>query len=407
MHGRFFYGWLIVAAPFVILTLAYGLQFSYGVFLPHIMADLNLDRASASAPFSLYVVFYTFWSIVTGPATDRFGPRKVVIIGGLLLALGYFLLSSATEGWQLFLYFGAIAGAGMSAAYIPLNATVVRWFDQRRGLALAITGTGSNAAVLLLPMLSALLIPVLGWRDALLILGLGGSGVIICCALTLVRDPSAKNLAPDGQTVDQGVEGTPAGVQQASLTLAQARAEPALWIIMGVFFFTWVMTFFPYVHLPSLAADLGYDPARAASLVVALGIGGISGRAVIGWLSDRFSRIHSLHAGLLFQVLASVIYIVSDDLLGLYPATMLFAAGVSAAITLFPAIIADIFGAKHVGAIAGFAFALAGTGTAIGPYLAGLIKDTSGSYLAAFLIMASMNCAAIALLAMLPDRRQP
>ena len=243
MHGRCFCGWLIVAASFVILTLAYGLQFSYGVFLPHIMADLNLDRASASAPFSLYVVFYTFWSIVTGPATDRFGPRKVVIIGGLLLALGYFLLSSATEGWQLFLYFGAIAGAGMSAAYIPLNATVVRWFDQRRGLALAITGTGSNAAVLLLPMLSALLIPVLGWRDALLILGLGGSGVIICCALTLVRDPSAKNLAPDGQTVDQGVEGTPAGVQQTSLTLAQARAEPALWIIMGVFFLTWVMTF--------------------------------------------------------------------------------------------------------------------------------------------------------------------
>ena len=113
----------------------------------------------------------------------------------------------------------------------------------------------------------------------------------------------------------------------------------------------------------------------------------------------------SLHAGLLFQVLASVIYIFSDSMVGLYPATILFAAGVSAAITLFPAIVADIFGSKHVGSIAGFIFAFAGLGTAIGPYLGGLIKDTSGSYVAAFLIMASTNCAAIALLATLRGRR--
>jgi MFS family permease len=298
MPGRFFYGWLIVAASFVILMLAYGMQFSFGVFLPHIMADLNLDRASASAPFSLYVVFYTFCSIVTGPATDRFGPRKVVIMGGLLLGLGYFLLSTATEGWQLYLYFGAIAGAGMSASYIPLNVTVVRWFDQRRGMALAFMGTGTNAAVLFLPMLSALLIPVLGWREAVMILGLAGSAVIICCALTLVRDPGARNLLPDGGS--QGLAGvdTPPPVQQESLNLKQARTEPAFWIIMGVFFLTWVMTFFPYVHLAVLAADMGYGPASAASAVAALGVGGIAGRVVIGWLADKFGRILSLNYSL-------------------------------------------------------------------------------------------------------------
>ena len=146
MSFRFFYGWVIVAASFTILTLAYGVQFSYGVFLPHIMRDLELDRVAATAPFSLYVLVYTVTAFISGRATDRFGPRAVVLTGAGMLGLGYVLLSTAKAEWHIFLFLSLITGIGMSAVFVPVNATVVRWFLRRRGSALAISGTGVNAA---------------------------------------------------------------------------------------------------------------------------------------------------------------------------------------------------------------------------------------------------------------------
>jgi MFS family permease len=123
------------------------------------MADLELDRVAATAPFSLYVLVYTVMGVITGPATDRLGPRVVVLAGAGLLGLGYFLLATARAEWQLFLFLGLVAGLGMSAVFIPLNATVVRWFSRRRGLALAISGTGVNTALIFGPLAAAAVIP--------------------------------------------------------------------------------------------------------------------------------------------------------------------------------------------------------------------------------------------------------
>mgnify|MGYP002153062329 FL=1 len=163
MQPRFFYGWVIVAASFFILTVAYGVQFSYGIFLPHIMADLDLTRVEATAPFSAYVLAYTVMGLVSGTATDRHGPRIVVLAGAGLLGLGYCLLSTANYQWQIYLFLSLIAGVGMSAVFVPVNATVVRWFSRRRGMALGISGTGVNAALLFGPLLSAAAIPLWGW----------------------------------------------------------------------------------------------------------------------------------------------------------------------------------------------------------------------------------------------------
>ena len=82
-----FFGWVVVAGAFSVLAIAYGLQFSYGVFLPAIAQDLNWDRSTLSAPFALFVVAYTSLSMVTGRLTDRFGPRVVICLGALCIGL--------------------------------------------------------------------------------------------------------------------------------------------------------------------------------------------------------------------------------------------------------------------------------------------------------------------------------
>ncbi len=230
------------------------MQFSYGVFLPYMMRELGISLSAATAPFSLYVLIYSLMCFVSGPATDRLGPRVVVLSGGVLLGLAYLLLGATRSTWQIYVFFTLLGGVGMSVVFVPLNATVVRWFIQRRGLALAITGTGSNAALLFGPMSAAILIPWLGWRTGLMALGLFGGLVIAFCALALARDPESRGLRPDGEAAaEQSRAGANTSRPEVSWTLGEARSVTAFWIIMGVYVLTWAMLFFPYVHLAALA----------------------------------------------------------------------------------------------------------------------------------------------------------
>lgn len=400
--GKLFYGWVVVAASFTIVAVGYGLQFSYGVFLPYMMADLGLDLVAATAPFSLYVLIYSLMCFVSGPATDRFGPRMVVVTGGIMLALGYALLTTSTGNWQLYAYLSLVAGIGMSAVFVPLNATVVRWFIRRRGFALAVIGSGSNAALLFGPMLAALLIPWLGWRGGLLALSLLGGLIITACALALVRDPEARRLLPDGHGAEApaDAEASPT-VGEVSWSLGEARSTAAFWLITGIYVLTWAMLFFPFVHLPILAIELGYGPASAASLIGVMGVGGFVGRMAIGWLSDLIGRSPGLAVALAAQIVGYVIFAQSGHLAYLYVAAAVFSAGNSSCTSLLPAVAGDAFGRGHAGAITGFIVAIAGAAAAIGPFAASLIKDATGSYQTAFLIGAALNIAAIILLTLL------
>lgn len=171
-----FYGWVIVGCAFVILCVAYGIQFTFGVFLPAISADTGWDRASLSVPYSLYVFIYSALGAVTGRLTDRWGPRVVITVGGCLVGTGIMLMSRVSALWQVYLCLGLIAAAGMSAVFVPCNATVVRWFTQRRGLALSITSSGASFGNFLFPPLTAALITAYGWRTTYLLLGMLGGG---------------------------------------------------------------------------------------------------------------------------------------------------------------------------------------------------------------------------------------
>jgi len=194
VRSRIFYGWIIVGCTFTVLCVAYGIQFTFGVFLPAISADTGWDRASLSVPYSLYVFIYSALGVVTGRLTDRWGPRVVLTVGGCLLGCGIALMSRVQALWQIYVFLGLVAASGMSAAYVPCNATVVRWFTQRRGLALSVTSSGASFGNFLFPPLVAASISAYGWRRTYLILGLLGAAVISAGASFVVRDPERMNL---------------------------------------------------------------------------------------------------------------------------------------------------------------------------------------------------------------------
>ena len=114
-----YYGWVIVASTFVVMMTTYGVQYTFGVMMPAIQAETGWNRELLAGAFSIYAFAYGMLSILTGRLTDRFGPRPVIISGGLLLIIGYVMLSRATTVWQLYIALSGICACGMSAAFVP------------------------------------------------------------------------------------------------------------------------------------------------------------------------------------------------------------------------------------------------------------------------------------------------
>ena len=390
-----FFGWFVVAGAFSVLAIAYGLQFSYGVFLPAIAQDLNWDRSTLSAPFALFVVAYTSLSMVTGRLTDRFGPRVVISLGALGIGLGYGLLGTITAPWEIYLYLAGLAAVGASVAFVPCNTTVIRWFVRRRGLALGMASCGISAAAALGPPIAGWLILEFGWRFALYVMAAGGGLGVLIAAQCMVRDPESKGLRPDGETnlADAGPDTVD------GWTLREARRTRTFWLLLASLVTTWLVVFLPFVHLGAYGLDLGLGPLDAAALISAIGVGGLAGRVVAGGLTDRFGRVPGLMVALVLQALAFLGFAGSQSYPWLLGWAFAYGIGYSGVSVLFPALLGDYFGRAHAGAISGFTFGIGGIAAAAGPYAAGVIFDRTGDYTVTFVISSVLNSAALLILA--------
>ncbi|HJU11351.1 MAG TPA: MFS transporter [Candidatus Binataceae bacterium] len=401
---RFFYGWVIVGCAFTILCVAYGVQFTYGVFMPHISAETGWNRGALSVPYSVYVFVYSALGFVSGRLTDRWGPRVVLITGSLLLGSGVMLMSRVGMLWHIYVVLGLLAASGMSAVYVPCNATVVRWFTLKRGLALSIASSGASFGVFIFPPLTTAIIASRGWRGAYVILGLLALCVIAGGACFIVRDPEKLGLHPDGlsQQLSLARETPLKDIELSeSFSLAEAKRTGAFWLLNLIFTLTWLVVFMPMVHIVPFAVDLGISPFRAAMAISVIGIAGFAGRLTIGTLSDRFGRIASLGFCLLLQTLSFVGFSISSGLMLLYLAAAVFGFSYGGVTSLFPALIGDFFGRAEVGAIVGFIFALAGSPAAFGPLIAGYMYNAAHTYTAAFDLSAGLNLIALLLLFLL------
>jgi OFA family oxalate/formate antiporter-like MFS transporter len=392
---RGFYGWRVVAAAFVVLFTAYGAQYSFGVFFNALLQEFHWSRASLSGVFSLYAFGYSVLGFPAGRLTDAWGPSRVIIGGGLVLGGALAAMALVRELWQPYLFYGVIAALGMATAYVPCNSTVVKWFVRRRGLAVGLASSGGSVGTFVVPPLAQLAVSGLGWRGAYLVLGVTVFAVLAAAAPLLRLDPESMGLHPDGDPAPPAARGAGAG----GLTLGAAARTGTFWLMAVAFAATWIPVFIPLVHLVPLARDLGHSPLTAAAAMSVLGAGAVLGRLVMGAVSDRIGRRPTIGLGMVLQAVGFAAFTVAHELPSLYAAALLFGFSYGTVSTLFPAIVGDVFGRAHAGAIVGCLFALAGCTAAWGPLLAGAAHDATGSYRMAFWISAGLNVVAVALLA--------
>ncbi len=405
--ARPFYGWVVVAGAFLVLFVAYGTQYAFGVFFAALLDEFGWTRASLAGAFSFYAFAYCMFGFLAGRLTDRWGPRAVIATGGVFLGAALTGMALVTRLWQPYVLYGLVAAIGMGSAYVPCNATVVKWFARQRGLAIGLASSGASVGTFALPPLAQLLISAVGWRWAYVVFGAGVLIVLNAVATFMRRDPEALGLHPDGDSPSDAGSRTSLAGREAAIPpsgepdawpLARVARTPAFWLLGSAFSATWIPVFIPLVHRVRWSRDLGFSPLVAASVISATGVGAVVGRLVMGALSDRIGRRTVVATAMALQAIAFAAFAVVVGLTALYAIAFLFGYSYGAISTLFTAIIGDFFGRAQAGTLVGVLFAIAGSMAAWGPLLAGALYDATGTYRPAFALAALLNVLAIGLL---------
>lgn len=397
-----FHGWYVVAGAFGVLFVGFGSAYSFAAFFNPLRDEFDSTRGDISLVFALTGFLYFGLGILSGPIADRAGPRKVILAGMLLVALGLALASAAQAVWQVYLTYSLGVGLGLGMAYVPAVGAVQRWFVRKRGLASGLAVSGIGAGTLVIPLIAAGTIEWLGWRETYLLLAAIALLVGLPAALAIEHSPDARGLRTDGDAapVASAMRPPPAGH-----TIREALRSTPFWLLFGAGLGASLGIFIPFAHLSPYAVDEGYSDGFGAFLIGLIGVGSIAGRLVLGSSADRMGRRLALGGTFAAMGLCLAWWLVSTEAWALILFALAFGAAYGGFVALMPALAADYFGGRNVGAILGVLYSSASIGALIGPTLAGAIYDARESYDLPILLAIVLNgVAVLCMVVMRPPR---
>jgi MFS transporter, OFA family, oxalate/formate antiporter len=402
-HPRLFYGWLVVAAAFAVTFVGFGSAYTFSAFIGPLQKDFVASRAAVSLVFSLAGFLYFGFGIVSGPLADRWGSRRLAVIGMLLTGIGLASASAARNLTEVYAAYGLGVGLGVGCSYVPAVGAVQRWFAKRRGFASGLAVSGIGVGTLIMPPLASVLIAARGWREAYLVLGGLTAFVGVGMALMIENDPSDRGLGPDGDPLPSG--GEPRGLAGASLGEAmRSRRFINLYVACLICSFG---VFVPFVHLAPYAVDHGIRQSVAVLLLGAIGVGSTAGRFLLGGLADRMGRRVALVMMFVGMALALAVWALSTDAWSLAAFAVAYGVFYGGWVAVLPAVVMDYFGGRNVSGTIGVLYTSVAFGTLIGPSAAGLAFDVTQSYTVPILASVCANIIAALIVASTPKTTDP
>ena len=399
MGQRFFFGWFVVAAAFVVQLLGFGIAYSFASFFDGLEMEFQASRGDISLVFSIAGFLYFSLGAVSGPLSDRMGSRPIVALGMLLIAGGLLASSFAQSLWQVYLSYGVAVGVGVGFSYVPSVGVLQRWFVRRRGLASGLAVAGIGAGTLVAPPFTRFLVEMLGWRETFQVLAGMTLVVGLGAAWMLYPSPAARGAYPDGDGTSVGEEASLSG-----MSVRQALATRPFWLLFSASAITSLGMFVPFVHLVKFSVDHGHDESWSILLISLIGVGSMSGRLTLGALADRFGRHRAVITMFLGMALAQAWWYASTSFWALAVYAVCFGLFYGGYVALAPALVADYFGARNVGGILGVQYSGTALGTLIGPVAAGFAFDLTGGY---DLPIAASACASFLAVAVILMLRSP
>lgn len=371
--------WLIVIAGFIAFTVSASLMHAYTVFLLAFIAEFGWARGEASIAYSVGQLVGGIASPLVGSMVDRLGSRRMVLLGGCLLATGLLGTAFASALWQVVFLYGVVMTFGSACiglvVFVPL---VSRLFTAQRGMAISILQSANGFGRAISAPVAQLLVDGVGWRSAYL-LQAGAMALLVLplAAMFPRRAAEPATAAP--------IAGSAAPAR--GWTLAEAMRTRHFWLLWFVYMCTGLGSFFVSLHQLAFAVDQGFDPLYAATVLGTGAVLALPGVILTGTVSDYIGRERAAllaYAISIAGVACALLIDGPEDHVLLWLHACLFGITWGARGPAITAKTADIFAGPRLGTILGVITIGSGLGAALGSWGAGVAFDLTGSYRLAF-----------------------
>lgn len=408
------------------------LLYAFSVFIKPLRAEFNWTAAEVSLAYAICCLIFGLMTFPAGRLSDKIGPRTVVLIGGIILAVGFFLTSTITSKIQLYIYYGVIAGFGGGMVYLPPIATAPKWWPDRRALATGLTVVGLGLGSFIMGPLAVSLIqnPAIGAGSALPVFKYVGiaMGIMAVIAAMCLQNPPA-GYKPPGWNPPAPKEGAPKPGRD--FTHEESIRTPQFWLLYLAYFGGSFAGLMLTGHLANhgilemskaLALLKGVDVAalpkdlpelKTISMYGSYAVSSYAAfnaltRVLIGAIADKVGTRICFLVTFTLQVAAMlVLFPVGKTIMLLCLVSAVLGWNYGAMFTLFPATCLQYYGPSAQGSNYGLLFTAWGLAGFAGPYVGGMLLDATKSYSAPFLVAAVIVAISVVILWMIkpPERK--
>jgi sugar phosphate permease len=393
-----YYGWIVLAVSFFTMLVAYSLRYNFSVFYVAILKHFGWSRGATAAGFSINLIVYALSCPIAGNLVDRFGVRRIVPAGALILGVILVGFSRMNAIWQFYAIIGVSAFGTCAIGYVTHAPLIANWFLNRRGMALGILSAGITSSAIIAPGVQYL-ISTLGWKGAFIALAMVSAGVLAPLSAIFQRQHPGDN-GPAGKEIE--AEDSPArnAAHRNELvvdrdwasrdwTLPTAIKTQRYWYVFLTCLFLGFYCYTILAHQFAYMMDAGFSGAYA-SRIVALFCIFATVSCFCAFLSDYMGRELTFTFGSVCSLIGlTALFFARSSHHPLIPYLygIVFGFGYGLCTSMMVVIAADIFQGENFGAINGSFMSSFVLGGAIGPWFAGYIFDVTGSYARAFPLM--------------------
>ena len=376
--------WILIVLG-MIINLCLGTIYSWSVFVAPLTTYFTtqlgqvVNANEILLPFSVFLAFFAIAMPFTGKYIEKYGPRNMVIVGGLLTGLGWLLSSFASSVQWLYLFYGVIAGAGVGIAYGVPVAVASRWFPDKRGLAVGLTLLGFGFSALITANIAGYLITAAGVMNTFRVFGM--AFIIITILLALPLKFPRTGWTPAGWSPKPPEPGQDALCELMRDDMVRTRSFYALWACYFIGCLAGLMAI--GISKP-LGVEVGVEAALATTLVGVFAVFNGFGRPIFGFLTDRLTPRYTAVVSFILIALAALLIMVIPSVTVYILAFAILWGCLGGWLAIAPTTCGSYFGNLDYPRNYGLLFLAYGAGGIVGPQLAGFIKTSTGSYLGVF-----------------------
>ena len=371
--------WLFVVLG-IVMNVCLGAVYAYSIFLKPVKeAFAGISAFQANLPFMVFLAFFSVLMFFGGRVMEKLGPRKMGIIGGIIVGLGWLLSAFASNIWMLTLTYGVIAGSGVGLVYGCPVSMGAKWFPDKKGLAVGLMLAGFGGSALITGKVANTLIPSVGLSTTFMYFGIAFGLILVVLSLPF--------CFPVAGWVPAGWKPAAGTVAASDFTSGEMMKTGAFWGL----FFCYIIGCVAGLMAIGISKPVGNEIIRisgetAATLVGIFAIFNAVGRPLFGFLTDKITPRNAAILNLLMILIVSIIMITAKE--GdtmLYTISFIgFWLGLGGWLAIAPTATASFFGMKNYAKNYGVVFFAYGLGAIIGGIISGQAKDVFGTYTYAF-----------------------